>query len=101
MPNMSEQYILSGVSVRLISDGERERERHDAFLDDQHYLKSGQLVGEQLRYVAECDGFDGCTSYPDLVSQRNRPGLWRGLSDDRQSEPEGIIREPARHTHRS
>ena len=54
MPNMSEQRILSGVSVRLIGDGERER--HDAFLDEQHYLKSGQLVGEQLRYVAECDG---------------------------------------------
>lgn len=54
MPNMSEQHILSGVSVRLIGDGERER--HDALLDEQHYLKSGQLVGEQLRYVAECDG---------------------------------------------
>lgn len=54
MPNMSEQHILSAVSVRLIGEGERER--HDAFLDAQHYLKSGQLVGEQLRYVAECDG---------------------------------------------
>ena len=54
MPNMSEQHLLDGVTVRLISDGERVR--HDAFLDKQHYLKSGQLVGEQLRYVAECDG---------------------------------------------
>ena len=26
------------------------------YRDKQHYLKSGQLVGEQLRYVAECDG---------------------------------------------
>jgi len=51
---MSEQHLLDGVSVRLISDGERVR--YDAFLDEQHYLKSGQLVGEQLRYVAECDG---------------------------------------------
>jgi hypothetical protein len=54
MPNMSEQYLLDGVRVRLIGDGERAR--YDAFLDEQHYLKSGQLVGEQLRYVAECDG---------------------------------------------
>ncbi len=54
MPNMSEQHLLDGVRVRLISDGERVR--YDAFLDEQHYLKSGQLVGEQLRYVAECDG---------------------------------------------
>ena len=51
---MSEQHLLDGVTVRLISDGERVR--HDALLDKQHYLKSGQLVGEQLRYVAECDG---------------------------------------------
>ena len=54
MPNMSEQHVLDGVSVRLICDGERVR--HDALLDEQHYLKSGQLVGEQLRYMAECDG---------------------------------------------
>jgi len=54
MPNISEQYILDEVSVRLICNGERKR--HDTLLDEQHYLKSGQLVGEQLRYVAECDG---------------------------------------------
>jgi len=53
-PNMSEQHLLDGVSVRLICDCERER--YDSFLDEQHYLKSGQLVGEQLRYVAERDG---------------------------------------------
>lgn len=54
MPNKAEQHLLDGVSVRLICDGERER--HDALLDEQHYLKSGQLVGEQLRFVAECEG---------------------------------------------
>lgn len=54
MPNMSEQSVLDGVRVRLICDGEREI--YDGFLDDQHYLESGQLVGEQLRYVAECGG---------------------------------------------
>lgn len=53
-PNESEQHLLNAVSVRLIN--EDERARYDALLDEQHYLKSGQLVGEQLRYVAECDG---------------------------------------------
>ena len=53
MPNMSEQHLLDGVSVRLICDGERVR--YDTLLNKQHYLKSGQLVGEQRRYVAECD----------------------------------------------
>ena len=54
MPNVSEQQVLAGVSVRLIF--ESERLRYDALLDKQHYLKSGQLVGEQLRYVAEYAG---------------------------------------------
>ena len=54
MPNVSEQHLLNAVSVRLIN--EDERARYDALLDKQHYLKSGQLVGERLRYVAECDG---------------------------------------------
>jgi hypothetical protein len=51
---MSEQHLLDGVSVRLLCDVERGH--YDALLDKQHYLKSGQLVGEQLRYVAEFDG---------------------------------------------
>lgn len=54
MPKESEQHLLDGVSVRLIA--EEERERYDHLLDQQHYLHSGQLVGEQLRYVAECEG---------------------------------------------
>jgi hypothetical protein len=54
MPRESEQHLLDGVSVRLISEGERAG--YDQLLDEQHYLKSGQLVGEQLRYVAECEG---------------------------------------------
>jgi len=51
MPNTSEQQLLNGVKVRLIT--KNERIRHDKLLDEQHYLKSGQLVGEQLRYVCE------------------------------------------------
>jgi hypothetical protein len=52
-PELSEaqQNILDGVSVRLIQP--QERERFDQLLIEQHYLHSAQLVGEQLRYVAE------------------------------------------------
>jgi len=51
---MSEREILEGVTVRPITDCERKR--YDGLLDEQHYLKSGRLVGEQMRYVAECGG---------------------------------------------
>jgi hypothetical protein len=54
MPTESEQHLLEAVKVRLICEGERER--YDQLLDKQHYLRSGRLVGEQLRYVAECGG---------------------------------------------
>jgi len=54
VPAMTERELLEGVTVRLVTDAERKR--YDGLLDEQHYLKSGQLVGEQLRYVAECGG---------------------------------------------
>ncbi len=54
IPDPTEQQLLDGVHVRLLR--EQERPRYDELLDKQHSLKSGQLVGEQLRYVAEYEG---------------------------------------------
>jgi hypothetical protein len=49
-----EQAMLDGVTVRLIH--KEERERFDRLIVDEHYLHSAELVGEQLRYVAEYAG---------------------------------------------
>lgn len=49
-----EQCLLDGVKVRLIR--KEERRRFDKLIEDEHYLHSIVLVGEQLRYVAEYDG---------------------------------------------
>ena len=46
--------MLARVCVRLISADERAR--FDDLMRAEHYLHSAQMVGEQLRYVAECDG---------------------------------------------
>jgi hypothetical protein len=46
-----EQTILAEVRVRLIEPGERER--FDELICREHYLHRADLVGEQLRYVAE------------------------------------------------
>lgn len=46
--------ILSRVGVRLIEP--HEKERWDALICQRHYLGNAQLVGRQLRYVAELDG---------------------------------------------
>jgi len=49
-----QQALLDGVQVRLIEAGERER--FDRLIVTEHYLANAQLVGEQLRYVAEYQG---------------------------------------------
>jgi hypothetical protein len=45
--------LLKGVQIRLLQP--EERERFDQLME-QHYLGNAQLVGEQVRYVAEYQG---------------------------------------------
>jgi hypothetical protein len=52
--NPAEQELLNHVTVRLIRP--EERGAFDALLVQEHYLHSAELVGEQLRYVAEHAG---------------------------------------------
>jgi hypothetical protein len=51
---LAEQELLENVTVRLIEP--RERKVFDELLIQEHYLHSAELVGEQLRYVAEYSG---------------------------------------------
>jgi hypothetical protein len=51
---VAQQALLDGVQVRLIEP--QERGRFDQLLVEGHYLHSAQVVGEQLRYVAEYQG---------------------------------------------
>ena len=53
-PTAAEQDVLREMTVRLICA--EERTRFDEVLEREHYLHSAQLVGEQLRYVAEYRG---------------------------------------------
>ena len=51
LPNVTEQVVLDGLSVRLIAPAEADR--WNALVTERHYLKNSQFVGEQLRYVGE------------------------------------------------
>ena len=53
-PVAGDQDVLRGMTVRLILPDERAR--FDEILVREHYLHSAELVGEQLRYVAEYQG---------------------------------------------
>lgn len=54
LPHLTEQAVLDGLSVRLITPAEADR--WNALVTERHYLKNAQLVGEQLRYVGESQG---------------------------------------------
>ncbi len=53
-PNFSEQQVLEDLKIRLIH--KHGQDCYEQLIDEQHYLKSAQLVGEQLSYVIEYDG---------------------------------------------
>lgn len=50
-----QQQLLDGVELRLVTNRE-ERDRFDQVLVAGHYLHNVEIVGEQLRYVAEYQG---------------------------------------------
>jgi hypothetical protein len=75
--------VLERVKVRLITPDERER--FDELIRTRHYLRSATLVGEQLRYVAECDGrwlalLCWCAAARHLRSRDH----WIGWSDEQR-----------------
>jgi hypothetical protein len=51
----TEARLLDEVVVRLVAD-ETERRRHDALLEQEHYLCNATAIGRVLRYVAEYRG---------------------------------------------
>src|SRR5512138_1220638 len=50
-----QQRLLEQVDVRLVNEAQ-ERERFDRIMMQGHYLHNVQIVGEQLRYLAEYQG---------------------------------------------
>jgi len=75
-----QQALLDGVQVRLIKAGERER--FDRLIVAEHYLANAQLVGEQLRYVAEYQGqWVALMSWSAAAYKLKLREEWLGWSD--------------------
>ena len=72
----AEQDVLDHVTVRLIRP--EERAAFDELLIKEHYLHNAELVGEQLRYVADTPGNGGPCSRgmpPPLTCDCGKLGL--------------------------
>lgn len=79
MVTAEQQTLLDGVQVRLlVSD---ERAQFDQLLLAEHYLKTTQLVGEQVRYVAEHQGqWVGLLAWSAAGYKLKRREQWIGWS---------------------
>ena len=79
IPVSSEQALLDQVTVRPLSACELERARYAELIRTHHYLKSDQLVGEQLRCVAESPRTlkPSAAQEPTVSSPVNTQGLLR------------------------
>lgn len=76
----AQQAVLDEVQVRLIQP--EERKRFDQIITQHHYLHSAELVGEQLRYVAEHRGqWVGLLVWSAAAYKLKLREQWIGWSD--------------------
>jgi hypothetical protein len=78
-----QQALLDGVQLRLMEPGERAR--FDRLIVEEHYLGNAQLVGEQLRYVAEYQGqWVALMSWSAAAYKLKLREEWIGWSDQQK-----------------
>jgi hypothetical protein len=80
-----QEALLDGVQVRLLDS--KERERFDQWMVQEHYLKSAQLVGEQVRYVAEYQGqWVGLVAWSAGAYKLKLREAWIGWNDRQKKQ---------------
>ena len=98
-PVLSEQQLLDGVIVRLITaEDTQERGRYRELMEKHHYLKSDILVGEQLRYVAEVNGqWVALVSWSAAANHLKDREQWLGWSITQRRRRLALVANNARY----
>jgi len=92
----AERSCLVRVRVRLVTS-DAEQARWDGEMEEQHYLKSARMVGEQLRYVAEVDGEWVALLGWSAGSYHLRPReAWIGWTDEQRRQRLSFVANNAR-----
>lgn len=92
---LHDQAILKGVQVRLCAP--QERERYAQLMISHHYLKSDQLVGEQIRYVAEVEGaWVGLLSWSAAAFHLEHREQWIGWSYEQRRRRLALVANNSR-----
>ena len=55
LPGVEEQAVLDGLQIELITEPAAQK-RWNRLVKERHYLRSANLVGEQLRYAVSLPG---------------------------------------------
>lgn len=90
------EFILGEVVVRLLEP--QERERFDELLEQKHYLKSAQLGGRTLRYVAELNGqWIALISFSGAAPNLKAREQWIGWSAQQRARRLGFVVNNSRY----
>jgi hypothetical protein len=87
---------LSAVQVRLLSDP-AEIAEWDRLVRTNHYLRSARMMGEQLRYVAELNGYwVACLGWSAAALKLAEREAWIGWTPVRQRQRLHLVGQNAR-----
>src|SRR5258708_16705516 len=90
----AEAAVLDQITVRLIRSDEQER--WNQLVSQHHYLKNANLVGEQLRYVAEHeDQWLALLGWSAAAYHIRARDQWIGWDDNQQRARLRLIAHPA------
>lgn len=87
-----EENILNRITIQVIEEEGKDRERFDELLRTQHYLKSACIGGRHLRYVAKVDGkWVGILSFSGAAPQVKVREKWIGWNNRQKAGRLGMV----------
>jgi hypothetical protein len=93
---VSEQEVLDGVKLRLISS--KEQQRFDCLIEKHHYLHSADWVGERLFYVAEYKGeWLALVAWTAAAYRLKWREKWIGWTEDQRRRRLKLVANNARY----
>ena len=90
--NAQEANILNRITIRVIDEEGVERNQFNELLQTKHYLKSSNIGGKHLRYVAEVEGqWIAIASFSGPAPQLKAREQWIGWSPKQKARRLGMV----------
>ena len=90
--DLQELNILNRITIRVIDEEGADRDRFDELLRTKHYLKSANIGGRHIRYVAEVEGvWCAIASFSGPAPQLKAREKWIGWSSLQKARRLGMV----------